>query len=175
MEQQTANPLSATETEELHFLNAANLQFSTSGGSLRLAIVDGATFDRVKVVRAFPLSAPADYLSVRDKEDKEIGIIHKLSEIEKAGRVLVEKELARRYFVPVIARIVSTRMQFGFVHWDVETDRGRCSFTTRNLRDVVIRVSAGRYILADVDNNRYDIRDMGELDPRSQSLLVQQI
>ncbi len=168
-------PPSAAETVDLGFLDSSALTFSSITGFLRMEVKGGACHDKVKVVRAFPLSAPGGYLSVYSSEDKEIGLIRSLADLDKSSRILVDKELERRYFVPVIERVVSTRMQFGFVHWDVETDRGRCTFSTRNLRDNVVRPAPGRFILTDVDNNRYDIADIAELDPQSQSLLLQQI
>lgn len=163
------------ETAPVRFLDASGLAFVWANGYLRMEIKNGSSYDKVKVLRSFPLSEPAHYLSVCSAEEKEIGLIRSLSELDKSSRMLVEKELERRYFVPRIERVISTRMQFGFVHWEVETDRGRCRFSTRHLRDNVVRPSPGRYILSDVDNNRFDIPDIAELDPRSQSLLLQQI
>jgi hypothetical protein len=57
------------------------------------------------------------------------------------------------------------------VDWTIETDRGLCRFTTRNLRENVQRPAPGRVILNDVDGNRYDIRNVGDLSRESQELL----
>lgn len=168
-------PPTPAETADLRYLDAAGLVFSWVSGSLRMEIAGEAVYDKVKIVRAFPLSAPQDYLSVYGSHDKEIGLIRGIAGLDKASRLLVEKELERRYFVPAIERVISTRMQFGVVVWDVETDRGRCTFSTRNLRDNVVRPSPGRFLLTDVDNNRYDIVDIAAMDPQSQSLLLQHI
>ena len=45
--------------------------------------------------------------------------------------------------------------------------------TTRNLGENVQRPAPGRIILSDVDDNRYDIRNIDELDLNSQQLLFQ--
>ena len=53
----------------------------------------------------------------------------------------------------------------------METDRGVCRFTTRNLRENLQRPAPGRIILNDVDGNRYDIRNVDDLSFESQELL----
>jgi len=53
----------------------------------------------------------------------------------------------------------------------METDRGPCKLTTRNLGENVQRPAPGRIILSDVDGNRYDIRNIDDLDLNSQQLL----
>jgi hypothetical protein len=61
------------------------------------------------------------------------------------------------------------------VEWEVETDRGTCTFTMRSPRENVWQPSPGRYLLSDVDGNRYDVRDLSALDPTSQALLLQHL
>ena len=71
----------------------------------------------------------------------------------------------------LIQRIVVAKERFGTVDWTMETDRGVCSFTTRNLRENVQRPAPGRIILNDVDGNRYDIRNLDDLSHESRELL----
>jgi hypothetical protein len=35
-------------------------------------------------------------------------------------------------------------------------------FTNRDLRDIVLRFGAGHYVIADVENNRYEIPDVSQ-------------
>jgi hypothetical protein len=95
-----------------------------------------------------------------------------LRELEAESRRLVEEELERRYIVPVILRVLSVRERFGSIDWTVETDRGARSFTTRNLRENVVQPTPNRYVLTDVDGNRYDVRDVEALDGVSQGWLL---
>ncbi|MCI0665156.1 MAG: DUF1854 domain-containing protein, partial [Acidobacteria bacterium] len=126
-------------------------------------------------LRAFPLSEPHRFLSVRGSENKEIGLIVNPADLDGANRQLVDEELERRYLVPTVTRIVSAKERFGTVDWTMETNRGLCRFTTRNLRENVQRPSPDRIILNDVDGNRYDIRNLDDLSIASQELLFRHI
>ena len=167
--------LTLTEASELRYLDPTALRFFRHGATLRLTIEDERSCLRVSVVRLFPLSEPGRYLSVRTGDNKEVGVIVEAGELEADSRRLVEDELMRRYLVPVIRRVVSARERFGTVDWEVETDRGGWTFTTRNLRENVAQPSPGRYLLSDVDGNRYDVRDIEALDGASQAFLLRHL
>ena len=129
----------------------------------------------VGIVRAFPLSEPNGFLSVRYGANKEVGLIVNPAELNAENRKLVEEDLERRYLVPAVKRIVAAKERFGTVDWTMETDRGLCRFTTRNLRENVQRPAPGRIILNDVDGNRYDIRNLDDLSLESQDLLFRHL
>src|SRR6266542_3633232 len=139
--------------------------------TLRLTVEEDRSYLKVSVLRAFPLSEPNRFLSVRDSANKEIGLIANPADLGAENRKLVEEELERRYLVPAVTRIIAAKERFGTVDWTIETDRGICRFTTRNLRENVQRPAPGRIILNDVDGNRYDIRNVGDLSRESQELL----
>jgi hypothetical protein len=170
-----AETTTLVEASQLVFLAPAKLRFLSHGPILRLTIEDDRSYVRVGIVRAFPLSDPSHFLSVRDGQGKEIGLITDPDTLRPEDRVLVERELERRYFVPAVARIVSAKERFGTVEWTMETDRGVVRFTTRNLRENVQRPTPGRIILNDVDGNRYDIRDLDQLGAASQELLFRHL
>ncbi|MCX7935279.1 MAG: DUF1854 domain-containing protein, partial [Planctomycetota bacterium] len=107
-----------------------------------------------------------------DGSDKEVGMLRRLEDLDAESRAAVAAELARRYFLPVIRRIVKCRERFESVEWEVETDRGLTRFATRLSRQEALQPTPGRYILVDVDGNRYDIPDYRRLDGRSQALLL---
>jgi hypothetical protein len=163
------------EASQLVLLAPAKLRFLAHGPILRLTVEDDRSYLRVGVLRAFPLSDPSHYLSVRDGQGKEIGLIVQPDALRDEDRALVERELERRYLVPAVVRIVAARERFGTVEWTVETDRGEVHFTTRNLRENVQRPAPGRIILNDVDGNRYDIRDVDRLSRTSQELLFRHL
>jgi hypothetical protein len=168
-------PVTLVEASQLVFLDAKKLLFSTHGATLRLTVEEDRSYLKVSVLRAFPLSEPHRFLSVRDGENKEIGLIVNPAELDGENRRLVDEELERRYFTPTITRIVAAKERFGTVDWTMETNRGLCQFTTRNLRENVQRPSPGRIILNDVDGNRYDIRNLEDLSLASQELLFRHI
>lgn len=163
--------LALAEAAQLVVLKPEQLRFFRHGATLRLTLEGDRSFFQVGVLRAFPLSEPNHFLSVRDSANKEIGLIMDPDELETESRKLVQQDLDRRYLVPIVMRIVAAKERFGTVDWTLETDRGICRFTTRNLRENVQRPAPGRIILSDVDGNRYDIRNLEELSGPSQDLL----
>lgn len=167
-----AASLAPTETTEARYLEPGRVRLERHGASLRLTIEEEVCYPRVTVVRMFPLSDPETYLSVRDAANKEVGIITRLADVDEQARKLIREELERRYLVPVIRRVLTVKERFGTVDWQVETDRGRRAFTTRNLRENVAQPQPGRYILSDTDGNRYDIPDLSALDAASQNFIL---
>ena len=163
--------ITLVEASQLVFLDVKKLRFFKHGATLRLTVEADRSYLKVGIVRAFPLSEPNRFLSVRDDANKEVGLIVDPAELGAENRKLVEEDLQRRYLVPAITRIVAATERFGTVDWVMETDRGVCRFTTRNLRENLQRPAPGRIILNDVDGNRYDIRNLDDLSPESQERL----
>lgn len=180
---QTAQPqtapmekaLSVTEAGELRVLDPRALAFSRHGARLRLTIENDRSFPAVTVHRAFPLSRPHRYYSVRDSAANEIGVLPDPAELGEENRRLVEQDLRRRYMTSVIARVTAAKDRFGTVEWRVVTDRGPCTFTTRELRENVLNSRPGHYIITDVEGNRFEVPDLARLDRRSQELLIRQL
>jgi hypothetical protein len=167
-----AHATAPVDTSDLRYLDPNALRFFRHGATLRLTVEDDRSVLKAAVARAFPLSHPERYLSVRDGDNKEVGLIIDAAELDEKSRRLVAEELERRYVVPVIRRVVAVKERFGTIDWDVETDRGLCRFTTRNTRENVAQPSPGRYLLTDVEGNRYDVRDLTALDAASQEWLM---
>jgi hypothetical protein len=173
---ETAKDASAlTEAGQLVYLDAKKLRFHRHGDILRLLIENERTCLKCNIVRAFPLSQPDRFLSVRDGENKEIGLIADPQELDAENQRLVREELERRYLIHVIRRVIGIKERFGTVEWEVETQRGICKFTTRDLRENVVRPSPGRYILTDVDGNRFDVPRLSALDAQSQDWLLRHL
>lgn len=170
-----AAAVTLAEAARLVLLDPAALTFFTHGATLRLTIADDRSYLRVSVLRAFPLSEPDRFLSVRDGANKEIGLVVEPAALSPDNRALVAADLRRRYVIPVVTLIQAAKERFGTVDWTMETDRGVVRFTTRNLRENVQRPSPERLILNDVDGNRYDIRDVDALPRDSQELLFRHI
>lgn len=167
--------LSLAEAAQLRIIDAAQVRFSRSGARLDMTLADGKTYEKVSVRRAFPLSLPTRYHSVRDADNKEIGLLCSIEHMDAESRRLLDLELARRYMVAIIHKVVKVTERFGTVDWDVETDRGSCRFTSRDLRANVIRAGASHYLLTDVENNRFEVPDLNALDRNSQSLLIRHL
>lgn len=165
------------ETFDLVYLNQTQVRFGYEGENLTFIDADGTYYDRVTLRRCFPLSAQNTNIMIcapgtEMERGSEIGILKDLDGMETDSREAVLRELSLHYFVPVIRKIYTIREEFGFLYWSVETDRGKKDFI---MRDSVIgstrKVSDGRWLIIDINQTRYEIRDFQMLDEHSQDLL----
>ena len=161
-----------TEAAGLRYLEASSVRLTRAGARIDASLDGAPPIRQVTVLRAFPLSDPDRYLSLRNEKNEELGLIADPSGLDPDSRAIVAAELQRRYVTPVIRRILSLRERFEIIECRVETDRGICQFSARNLRESVLRPSPGRYILTDVDGNRFDLPNLHALPAASQALLL---
>ena len=156
----------ANTTTEQSLDEAANVRYlgqddfelvRTEGGGLRLTLKDEKTVLRVKAKRSFPFSFPTKYISLRDGNDEEIGIIADLSRLSKQYRRWIEDDLEIRYFTPRVKAIKLIRHRFGGVEWHVDTDCGFKRLITKGIHDTMTEIEPGRYVITDVDGNRYEV------------------
>jgi hypothetical protein len=160
-------PDALAEYADIRFLQPEECRFRlTSGGFLALELGEH-NYPVVYAYRAFPLTLGDRFISVRDDKDQEIGVIADLAAFSPGQAGLVRTELERRYFTPVIQRVVKMKEEFGYIYWEVETDKGPRRFTTRSSHDSIIPVSDIRLLILDVDGNRFEIPDYRQLDPKS--------
>jgi hypothetical protein len=129
----------------------------------------------VKIVRLFPYSHPEGWLSLQDKDGKEIGVLETLDGMPNESRSIILDELGRRYLAPRIVRLLSRKQRFDVFQWKADTDRGRVTFLTRGLRDQLQQSLSGRFAFTDVEGNRYEVVDLAALDPLSRKLLEEQM
>jgi len=76
---------------------------------------------------------------------------------------LLEEELARREFVPVIRRVRNVSSYLEPAEWEVETDRGLTRVALRT-EDDVRRLGPYRALVLDAQGIRYLVPDTRELD-----------
>ncbi|SFB69550.1 protein of unknown function [Polaromonas sp. OV174] len=142
----------------------------TASGRLQLVDANGQTHDGVMPVRAFPIAAPDEGISLVSTEGHELAWIAQLQALPGDMRTLLEDELALRDFVPEIRQLKSVS-SFGTPSiWTVATDRGDTSFVLKGEED--IRRLAGRALLiAGSEGVQYSVPDIGALDRASRKLL----
>ena len=150
----------------INYITGDNAVFEkTEGGFLSMSF-NGEFYPRVQPYRAFPFTQPEQYISIRTgsgNESREIGLIENLLEMPEHYKKIIEEQLELRYFMPEIIRIHSIREENGYSYWDVSTDRGECRFTTNMSQGTAVSLSDVRMIIKDVDDNRFEIRDLGKL------------
>ena len=153
------------ELLEMRFLTCDNAVFErTAGGFLSLR-TGGKEYSRVGVYLTFPLTAPEEFISVREADEKarEIGLIEKLSLLTGDQQEMIREQIRLHYFMPVITRILDIKDEYGHAYWHVMTTFGSCRFTTQMSADAVISLSDSRLQVTDIDGNRYEIPDFYEL------------
>lgn len=143
----------------------------TSLGKLVLTNAQGERFIGVLPVRAFPILAPEEGISLLSTEGHEVAWVDRLSDLPAGYQSLIEEELARREFMPVLVRIVDVSSFSTPCTWTVETDRGRTEFVLRGDEDIR-RIGTGRSLLvADAHGIHYLVPDQKALDAQSKRIL----
>ncbi len=142
---------------------------------LNLDLAGDRTYARVRVKRAFPLTADDCFIVVQDREGMEIGSLARLDALDPASRQAVEEELERAYFTPRIQRIAKVTTAHRVPRWEVETDRGPRAFEIYSSRRDVRVLDGGRVLVQDADGNRYEIPDYRRLDPASRALVEEMV
>ena len=153
------------ELLEIRFLTKENAVFSrTDGGFVALKFGE-KEYSRIGVYLTFPLTEPEEYISIReaDEKAKEIGIIEKLSELDKDQQEMIREQIKLRYFMPTIVKVLDIKDEYGYAYWNVMTSFGACRFTTRMSGDAVIFLGESRLMVTDIDGNRYEIPDFYKL------------
>lgn len=148
-------------------LDPLSIRLSRDPAGILILTVENDSYPHVRILRAFPLSDPRHYLGFFDQKGKEIGLLVNPRRLDGSSRALLERELDRRYFVPVILRIHAIREEFGSLYWQVDTDRGPRSFVLRSPAESILQLSPKRLMISDVEGNRFEIPDLSQLDPRS--------
>jgi Domain of unknown function (DUF1854) len=123
----------------------------------------------VEAARAFPLTAPR-LAAVCSDEGRELLWIDDLDALPPDVRGVLEEELARRDFVPVLKRILRVSAAVEPSEWEVETDRGPTRFLL-NSEDDIHALGEGKALVTDSNGVRYLIPDLGALDAHSRRLL----
>lgn len=158
-------------------LTPANARFTKSKGGMISLEMDGPegheVFERVIVLRSFPVTAPDEFLSVREPDTRkkgrgaELGMIRRLSDFDEATRMLINEEMELRYFTPEIKKINSVKDKFGYSYWEAETTAGKVSFVLNNPFSQIRVLEDMRIYISDMDGNSFVIPDPAKLDRAS--------
>jgi hypothetical protein len=152
-------------------MSNANFQLQRdSFGRLVLTTAGGERHEGVTPVRAFPIGAPDEGISLVNFEGHEVGWTERLADLPPAIRALIDEELASREFVPEIEHIVAVSSFACPSTWQVATDRGPAELILKGEEDIR-RLSQNRLLIADSHGIQFLVRDVGRLDRHSRKLL----
>ncbi|MCH8181485.1 MAG: DUF1854 domain-containing protein [Proteobacteria bacterium] len=139
-------------------------------GRLCLTLADGRVHEGVVPVRAFPISAPDEGLSLVSADGHELLWLDTLDPVPAGQRRLIEEELAVREFTPTILRITEVSTFATPSTWSVDTDRGATSFVLKS-EDDIRRLGGGRLLIASGQGMQFALPQVADLDRHSRKLL----
>jgi hypothetical protein len=139
-------------------------------GRLVFTAADGTVAEGVVPVRAFPISAADEGVSLVSPDGKEVAWFDRVTDLPTEARTLVEAELASREFMPEIKRIASVSSFATPSTWQVETDRGATALVLKGEEDIR-RLGRTALLIADANGIQFLVRDIQALDRASRKLL----
>ena len=156
---------------------SSNIQTLSPGGLSRdahgrLIYTDaqGQRHEGVLPVRAFPIEAPEEGLSLVGPDGHELCWVDRLSDLPSGDRELLQEELAQREFMPRIERLVGVSTFATPSTWTVSTHRGETSFILKGEEDIR-RLPDGGLLITDSHGLVFRIADVRSLDRHSRKLL----
>ena len=181
-DEEEINPDELFKHRESIALSPDNAWFSASAGgliSLKIKNAEGETeeFERVVIRRSFPVTAPNEFLSVREPDTRkkgrgsEIGMIRDLSVFDKDTVAIINAELDLRYFTPEIKKITAAKEKFGYCYWEADTSAGHVAYVLNNPFGNIRKLEDGRILIADMDGNCFLIPDPEALDRQSYKVI----
>lgn len=139
-------------------------------GRLVLTTADGQRHVGIAPVRAFPIQAPDEGISLMTVDGREAAWIPSLAGLAPDLRSLLEDELHGREFMPVIRAIHSVSSYATPSTWQVATDRGDTSFVLRGEEDIR-RIGQDTLLISDSHGIHFLLRDLQGFDRQSRKIL----
>jgi hypothetical protein len=139
-------------------------------GKPELTTADGMAHAGVVVVRAFPIAAAEEGISILGADGKELVWIAHLNALSEAQRVNVLQALQEREFMPEIQRLEGVNSFSTPSVWRVQTNRGVTEFVLKGEEDIR-RLSVNTLIVSDAHGVQYLIRHLPSLDRHTRKLL----
>ncbi len=140
-------------------------------GRLVLTLPDGSQHEGVVPVRAFPIQAPDQGISMVSTDGTELAWVDGLGELEEPQQTLIREELAAREFMPVLLAIRAVTSFSTPCTWTVDTDRGPTQFVLRGDEDIRRIGRDHALLIADNHGIQYLVPDQFALDAHSRKIL----
>ena len=140
-------------------------------GRLILTQAQGARFEAVVPVRAFPIQSPEQGIALVSQEGHEVGWVDQLAALPEPAQSLIREELSGREFMPEIEHIVEVTSFSTPCTWTVQTNRGQTSFVLRGDEDIRRIGKDNALLIADNHGIQYLVRDQFALPMASRKIL----
>ena len=156
---------------DVGLLDAKSIRMERNEARTLTVHVGEERYEDVTIRRAFPLEMADAFIGLFAADGEEIGIIEDLTTIEADSRRVLDDELQRTYFLPVITEFGDIGEEFGVVHADVQTSSGPRHIEIRGIRSNIRLLSRHRALIEDTDGNRYELRDLRQLPKLTREIL----
>ncbi len=159
--------LNATNLNPQPLIDLETISFTVDAlGQVNVRDDHGNVFENISPVRLFPLSRPHQWIALLDATGRELICIDDPQKLGEINQQILENELSKREFVPILQRVVWVSGNSEPCEWRVETDRGPTSFILKDESDVR-RLGDHGVIVVDSFGIRYFIPDRNKLDKYS--------
>lgn len=153
---------------DVKFLKPGEIKiFRGTFNLMHLTTADGTLYRGVYAIRAFPITCPNKYIFLfyYDERDRsrEIGAIESLDAFSEDVRDIILDVMRKHYFGYTILEIYSIKLEFGNLHFEVETDKGPREFFMRWASHRTLDFGESGKILLDVFDDRYIVPDVNSL------------
>ncbi|MGM9513533.1 cyanophycin metabolism-associated DUF1854 family protein [Roseateles sp. DB2] len=139
-------------------------------GRIDLIDAEGQFHGGVTPVRAHPISAPDEGISLVGQDGHELAWIPRLSSLPPTDRELLEAEFEVREFMPVVQALLSVSTFSTPSQWTVQTERGQAQFILKTEEDIR-RLGEGKLLITSSHGLQFLVPDRFALDRHSRKLL----
>ena len=139
--------------------------------NVSLTLGDGTEYTEVELRRLFPVSDRDHYISLIDKDERQIAMIRSYDDITPESAAAVKARFNDYYLIPKIKKIYECSDATGALVMKVDTDHGRAEFRIRNRHSDMKIYPEDRVIIRDSSDNRYEIESLASLDRKSWILI----
>lgn len=136
-----------------------------------LHMYDGRVFEDLEPRRLFPLSGLTKYITLLNKDMKEVAVVRDINMLLPQSRGALEKCLDEYYMIPKISAVLDRKEKNGMLKYKVETNYGIREFDIKNRHSDIKNLYDGRVLICDSDDNRYEIPDINKLDKKSKLII----
>lgn len=138
---------------------------------VHMDLYDGRRFEYLEPRRLFPLTGLDKYITLLNREGKEVAVVRDLRTLPASEREILEDCLREYYLIPKILRIDSYTERFGLLTLCTQTDSGPVRIEIRNIMHSIKLLYGTRVLIRDGNDNRYEIPDLTRLDRRSRATI----
>lgn len=146
---------------------------------IHLMTSDGSLYRGIYAISAFPIRCPDKFIFLfyYDENDRvqEVGMIEDLNIFPEESRQVVRDAMRRQYFAYTIEGIYNIKLEYGILHFEVETDKGQKEFYMRWASYRTLDFGERGKILLDIFDDRYIIPDVEQLTKAEQELFTRYI